>query len=181
MDEKGRTAMRVARDPFTRNCAEAERGLGAARVSSAGFSLVEALMAIVIMAFGLMFICQMMFVSLGGAALSRSKGTASLAAANQLEFLGDKYQQDPTDPDLSVGSHTPVQVEIASPNDSTKLNRFSVAWTVSIVTDPRAGTVLNSRLVTVTVTPIATGTTVNRRAGLNKAVSMTTIFSPKFL
>jgi len=150
-----------------------------ARPSSEGFTLVESLMAIFILALGLLFVCQMTFVSLGGTSLAKSKGTAVLAAQNQLESLADAYRQDPNGTNLTVGSHGPVQVEVLNPVDNSKSNRFNVAWTVSIVSDPRSGKVLKSKQVMVTVTPIGTGVSVNKQTGLNKVVSMTTIFSPK--
>ena len=146
---------------------------------SEGFSLVESLMAIFIMAIGLVFVCQMMFVTLGGMSLARSKGTAVLAAQNRLEFLADSYRQNPNGADFTNGSHGPVQVEVTNPSDNTKLNRFNVGWTVSDVSDPRAGKVLHAKQVTVTVTPIGSATTANPKTGLNKVVNVTTIFSLK--
>src|SRR5436309_1438300 len=62
----------------------------------------------------------------------------------------------------------------------TIVNRFNVTWTVSQVSDPRAGKVLAARQVRVTVTPAeTTGTAANTKSGLNKVVNVTAIFSPR--
>ncbi len=147
-------------------------------VGQEGFGLVETLMAILTIAIGMMFVCQMMFVSLAGATLARSKGAAIVAAQNQLEYLADLYRQNPTGSAFALGNHGPVQIEITNPSDSRKLNRFRVAWTVATVSDPRAGRILKAVQVTVTVTPIGAGTSSNTKVGQNKVVSVTTVFSP---
>ena len=157
--------------------------------AEAGFTLMETLVALVILTFGLLAAGQMMYLAMGSNSLSRSKGSAITVAQDRLEFLADRYRQSQGDPDLTVGTHTflvatgetaPVPVEVKNPNDNTTLNRFTVTWTVSQVSDPRAGRVLAARQVLVTVTPAqTTGTTSNTKAGLNKVVNVTAIFSPK--
>jgi prepilin-type N-terminal cleavage/methylation domain-containing protein len=144
---------------------------------SKGFSLVESLMAILILSFGFMFVGRMIVSSVGSTTLSRSKSTAGLAATNQLEWLALKYRANAGDADLAVGNHGPQQVEIINPHDSRKVNRYSVGWTVSSVPDPRAGKTLMAVRVTVTVTPIGAGTETNNKVGLNKVVNVSTIFS----
>jgi Tfp pilus assembly protein PilV len=142
-----------------------------------GFSLVEALMAILILSVGFMFLGQIMVGSVGSSLLARSKGTAGLAATNKLEALALKYRANPEDADFTIGNHGPEQVEIVNPNDNGKLNRYNVAWTVSSVSDPRSGATLRAVQVTATVTPIGSGTTVNNKVGQNKVINVTTIFS----
>ena len=146
---------------------------------SEGFSLIESLMALVILAFGLMFVGPMMFDTVQSITLSRSKDTAGLAATNQLETLARLYKANPSDADLTAGSHGPVQVEVANPNESGKLNRYNVAWTVDSVPDVRAGVVLKAKRVTVTVTPIGSGTATNIKVRQNKVLNVTTIFSTR--
>ncbi len=151
---------------------------GALQVSpSEGFTLVEMLIAIVILTFGLLAAGQLLAVAMGSASLARSKGSAATAAQNQLEFLADLYRQNPAAGDLSVGSHGPVQIQVLNPANSRVLNRFNVSWVVATVPDPRAGRTLNAREVTVTVTPINGAGAVNNKAGLNKVVNVSTIFS----
>jgi type II secretory pathway pseudopilin PulG len=145
--------------------------------SSGGFSLVEALMAILILTFGFMFVGEVMVGSIGSSTLSRSKGTAGVAATNKLEALALKYRANPNDSELTVGSHGPEQVEIVNPQENNKINRFNVGWTVSSISDPSSGAALNAVQVTITVTPIGAGTAVNNKVGLNKVLSVSTIFS----
>ncbi len=148
--------------------------------SSEGFSLVETMIAMVILTFGLLAAGQLMYVAMASNSLSRSKGTAMTVGQDKLEFLSDLYRRDPANADLTNGDHGPEQVAVTNPNDSSIVNRFNVAWNVSTVPDPRAGKVLQARLVRVTVTPIQnTGTTANSKIGLNKVVNVTAIFSPK--
>lgn len=148
---------------------------------SEGFSLVESLMAMLILALGLMFVGPMIFSSIQSTTLARSKDTAGFAANNQLETLARLYKENAGDANLTVGDHGPIQVEIVNPNDENSLNRYSVAWTVAAVPDARVGKVLRAVRVTVTVTPIrsgtGSGTTVNNKVGQNKVVNVTTIFS----
>jgi len=87
------------------------------------------------------------------------------------------YKANAGDANLTIGAHGPVQVEIVNPADSSKLNRYSVAWTVSSVPDPRAGKVLRAVQVTATVTPIGSGTSTNIKVRQNKVLNVTTIFS----
>jgi prepilin-type N-terminal cleavage/methylation domain-containing protein len=148
-------------------------------IHSRGFSLVEALMAILILSIGFMFVGQMMVSSIGSSTLSRSKGTAGVAATNKLESLALKYRANPNDSNLTIGSHGPEQVEIINPHDNNKINRYNVGWTVGSVSDPRSGVTLQAVLVTVTVTPIGAETTANNKVGQNKVLNVSTIFSFK--
>jgi Tfp pilus assembly protein PilV len=143
---------------------------------SEGFSLVEALMAILVLSVGFMFVGQILVSSIGSTTLARSKNTAGLAATNKLEALALKYRANPGDADFTVGTHGPEQVEIANPNDSSKVNRYNVGWAVSSVSDPRVGVTLKAVQVTITVTPIGSGTTANNKLGQNKVINVTTIF-----
>ena len=145
---------------------------------SGGFSLIESLMAILILALGFMYVGPMMFSSIQSTTLARSQGTAELAAIQQLEDLARKYRANAGDADLTAGNHGPGQIQIVNPNDGSIVNRYNVAWTVSSVPDPRAGKVLKAVQVTVTVTPIrSTGTASNIQTGANKVVNVTSIFS----
>ncbi|NWG11913.1 MAG: type II secretion system protein [Acidobacteria bacterium] len=145
-----------------------------------GFTLIEMLIALLILSFGLLSAGQLMYLAMGSASLARSKGNAAMVAQDKLEFLADVYRRNRADADLTVGDHGPEQVEILNPNSGTALNRFRIVWNVSTVPDPRAGKVLHARLVRVTVTPLGTGAAVNNQIGLNKTVSVSSIFSTRF-
>lgn len=144
-----------------------------------GFTLVETLIAMVILSFGLLAVGQLIASAIGGTTLARSKGSASMVAQDKIDFLADAYRQNQDGADLTIGTHGPEQVEILNPSDSTAMNRYNVAWTVSDVADPRVGKVIKAKQVRVTVTPIGSGTTENIQTSLNKVISITAIFSPK--
>src|SRR5881397_2424107 len=129
------------------------RTFGDAR-NSRGFTLIETMIALVILTFGILAAGQLMYVASASNSLSRSKGSAMTVAQDRLEFLADLYRRDPANADLTNGDHGPQQVSVTNPNDSSIVNRFNVTWNVSTVSDPRAGKVLQARQVLVTVTPI---------------------------
>jgi prepilin-type N-terminal cleavage/methylation domain-containing protein len=151
------------------------------RSTAEGFTLVEMLIAMFILTFGLLAAGQMMYAALGSTSLARSKGNAAVVAQDRLESLADLYRQNPGATDLTNGAHGPIQVEVLNPGNGQPLNRFNVGWNVATVPDPRPGRVLNARQVTVTVTPIGQGTTVNSRILLNKVVNVTAIFSARVI
>jgi type II secretory pathway pseudopilin PulG len=148
-------------------------------VAEGGFTLVETLIATLVLTFGLLAVGQLIYVVMSSMSLARSKGSASLVAQAKLDFLADLYRQNPGAPDLTDGAHGPEQVQITNLNSSSALNRYNVAWKVAMVPDPRPGKVLKARQVTVTVRPIGSGATVNDKASLNKVVNLTTIFSAR--
>jgi prepilin-type N-terminal cleavage/methylation domain-containing protein len=141
-----------------------------------GFSLIESLMAVLILTIGFMFVGPMMVNSIGSTTLARSKSTAGLAAAQILDSLALKYKANAANADLTVGTHGPTQVAVTNPIDSNIVNRYSVGWTVSTVVT--SGKTLKAVQVTATATPIgSTGTSTNNKVGQNKIISITTIFS----
>ncbi|HYK89349.1 MAG TPA: hypothetical protein VE398_11295 [Acidobacteriota bacterium] len=142
-----------------------------------GLTLIETQMALLILCLGLLATSQMIYVALGSASLSRSKSVAALAAQSRLESLADLYRRNCLAADLSAGDHGPQQIQVLNPVNGTTLNRFKVSWTVSVVSDPRPGKVLSAKQVRVEVRPVDEAGTVNNRVSLNKAVSVTAIFS----
>jgi prepilin-type N-terminal cleavage/methylation domain-containing protein len=146
--------------------------------SEGGFTLIEMLIALLIMTFGLLAAGQLMLVAMGSASLARSKGSAAVVAQDRLEFLSDLYRQSASAADLTVGDHGPLQVNVQNTTDNSVLNRFRVAWNVSVVPDAR-GKTLAARLVRVTVTPSDAAGAANNRVLLNKVVSVSSIFSPR--
>lgn len=132
-----------------------------------------------ILTFGLLAAGQLMYVAMSSASLTRSKGNATVVAQHRLEYLADLFRQNPAAADLTTGDHGPQQVQLINPLDGTTLNRYDVSWSVSIVPDPRPGKVLSAKLVTVTVTPISSAGSVNKKAALNKVVSIAEILSAR--
>jgi len=146
---------------------------------SGGFGLIETLMSLIIMSFGMLAVGQLLFLALGGPALARAKSTATVAAQDKLEFLADAYRQNADAPDLTLGAHGPEVVEVRNPIEGNLLNRYNVSWIVNPVPDPRPWKVIHARCVTVTVTPVGTDGVRNDRAPWNKVVNMTSIFSAR--
>jgi prepilin-type N-terminal cleavage/methylation domain-containing protein len=142
---------------------------------TAGFTLIESSIAILILASGLLVAGQMIYVALSCASLARSKGTAALVAQNRVELLSDLYARNRNAAELTPGDHGPEPVSIPNPLTGADLNRYFVTWTVTPVPDPRPGKNINARQVLITATPVTTGGAGNFRAGLNKTVSISTI------
>lgn len=144
-----------------------------------GFSLIEMMLALIILMFGLLATGQLLYVAAGSGSLARSKGTAALAAQSLLESLSALYGRDPSAVDLVPGSHGPRQTVVTNPADGTVMNRYEVRWTVENVSDPRPGKVLNARSVRATVTPVQRDGTANVQPGMNKILHIATVISPK--
>lgn len=145
---------------------------------SEGFGLVECLIAMIVLTFGLLAAGQMIYAAMSSQALARSKGSAGVVAQNKLEFLADLYRQNSGHADLTVGNHGPESVQVTNPISGSIMNQYNVNWSVAVVPDPRAGVTLDARQITVTATPVLTGTTTaNTKSGLNKVVNVTGIFS----
>jgi len=145
-----------------------------------GFTLVEILVSLSVLTFGLLAAAQVVHVALTSTTLARSKSAAAVAAQSRLELLSDLFGRNPEAEELANGSHGPVAVEVASPADGRVLNRFSVGWSVTAVADPRPGRSINAKQVTVTVTPVDEALVPLPRALLSKVVTMSTVFSARF-
>jgi prepilin-type N-terminal cleavage/methylation domain-containing protein len=143
-----------------------------------GFTLIEMMLALAFLTFGLLAISQLLYIAAGSASLARSKSTAGVASQNMLEFLGTAYNQNPSSIELALGSHGPRQTQVVNPTDESILNRYDVSWTVESVMDPRPGKAIKARRVRVTVTPILDSGAGNSRVGLNKILNVSTVFSP---
>ncbi len=145
--------------------------------SETGLTLLETLIAILILSFGLLAAGQLIYTSMASTSLARSKVAASVAAQDRLDSLADLYRRNPAASDLAAGTHGPQQVQVTNPVTGRSLNRFNVSWTVCAVPDPRPGKTLPARLVSVTVTPVGVDGTTQKTASLNKVVSVSSIFS----
>jgi len=159
-------------------CANRKRG---ARTDPEGngFSLVELLIATLILSFGVLGAAQIIYSAVCSASLARSKGSIAMVAQGKLEFLSDLYARDPAAAELTTGYHGPDLVPVVNPFTGAILNRFSVTWQVGAVADPRPGKNLIARQVVVTIMPIDAAGGANYRAYLNKAVVVSRILSPR--
>jgi Tfp pilus assembly protein PilV len=145
----------------------------------AGFSLVETLIALIVLTFGLLAAGQLIFIAASSASLARSKGSAAVVAQDKIHALGDLYSRNPGSPDLAPGDHGPEHVQVVAPATNTILNRFRISWSVAPVPDPRAGKAIKASLVTVTVTPVDEHEALHYRAALNKIVTVSAVFSAR--
>jgi prepilin-type N-terminal cleavage/methylation domain-containing protein len=144
-----------------------------------GFGLIEVMIALVVLLFGLLSAGQMLFIASASDSFARSSGTAAIVAQDRLEFLGDLYEQDPMASDLTAGHHGPDQTVIVNPTDAGILNVFRIEWDVTPVSNPRPGKSLDAKLVNVTVAPSQSNGNLNSKAGLNKTINVSTILSTR--
>jgi prepilin-type N-terminal cleavage/methylation domain-containing protein len=143
-----------------------------------GFTLIEMMIALAFLAFGLLAVSQMLYIAAESTSLARSKSTAAIAAQNMIETLGAAYRQDVSSPDLAPGTHGPLQTQVLNPTDESILNRYDIRWTVESIPDPRPGKAVSARRVRITVAPIQENGADNNRVGLNKTLNVATVFSP---
>ncbi len=140
----------------------------------AGFTLIEALFALLILGFGVLSAGQLIYLALSSASLARSKGSAALVAQNKLEWLAELYRRNPEAPELSEGTHEGELVQLRG--SGTVLNGFAISWQVSPVPDPRGPSTLRAILVRVMVVPARTDGTANLKVRLNKTVNVSSVF-----
>ena len=122
-----------------------------------GFSLVEVMIAVFILAFGLLAAAQVLAMAMVLEAQARSKSTATLAAQNELERLTDLYRRNPEAKELTIGAHQAEELtEIRNPITQNVLNRYKITWFVSGIPDPRPGIDLKGSVISVQATPMRT-------------------------
>jgi Tfp pilus assembly protein PilV len=143
-----------------------------------GFSFIELMIALAVLTFGLLAASQLFYVAASSGSLANAKGSAAIAAQNMLEYLSDLSMRNPSADDLALGSHGPLQTQMANPLDGTILNRYAVSWNVSRVSDPRPGKDIDARLVQVIVAPVHAAGSANSRPPFNKILAVSTILSP---
>jgi len=142
-----------------------------------GFSLIETMIALVLIASGVLASASLFAIAASSDSLARSMGAAAVAAQGKLESLADLYSRNPSAEELTPGTHGPVRSRIINPSDGTVLNRFDLAWTVSFVPDPRPGKGKEAKLVRVEATPVHANGAKNTRSPFNKIFNVSTIFS----
>jgi len=143
-----------------------------------GFSLVEVLVAVFILAFGFLSAAQLLTMVMGLDALARSKSTATLAAQNELERLADLYRRNPAAEELAIGTHQADELtEIRNPITQNVLNSYKVTWRVGDIPDPRPGMALRGRIISVRATPMNTESVKNTDSFKNKTVTLNAVIS----
>jgi prepilin-type N-terminal cleavage/methylation domain-containing protein len=140
-----------------------------------GFSLIELMMALIVLTFGLLAAGQLFYIAASTGSLANAKGSATIAAQNQLEYLSDLCRRDSAADDLALGNHGPLQTQTKNPVNGAILNRYAISWDVSLVSDPRHGKDIDARLVRVIITPIQAEGSMNSRPPFNKILSIGTI------
>jgi prepilin-type N-terminal cleavage/methylation domain-containing protein len=145
-----------------------------------GFSLIEMMMALILLTIGLLSSGQLFCYAVGIESLSRSKGMAAAAVQDMLETLSNRYQHSPEAEMVSPGDHGPVQKLVTNPTNGKVVNCFNLTWTVRPVSDPRTGKLPGAVHVRVTAVPATTDALENRHVSLNKQISVSTIFSTRW-
>jgi len=142
-----------------------------------GFGLIELMVAIFILAFGLLATGQLVYSSLGLNSLARAKSTAEWTAKSTMESLADLYRRNPEAEELKPGSHPPVFSQIINPVNKSVLNSYKTTWFIEEITDPRPDKVLAGRYVSVQVAPVQQEESKKPHAFQNKILTVNTIFS----
>jgi len=126
-----------------------------------GFSLIEVMISLVILAIGLLAIAALQITSVKGNLFSDNMMQASIIGQDLLERLKDLSL---TDSHLTDGAHTPDDYLNGS---STSVRGIDFSKTYTVGTDP--GIPTNSRIITVTV---------RWRDTADHAISFLTVKSP---
>lgn len=99
-----------------------------------GFTLIETLIALAILSFGILAIASLQVTSINGAATARFSTEASVYAQEQLEkMLGMDYdpQNGIIPAELTVGSHTLAQhVGDGQDDDDLPASKYTLDWDV---------------------------------------------------
>jgi prepilin-type N-terminal cleavage/methylation domain-containing protein len=144
-----------------------------------GFSLIEVLIGLSLATFCLLAMGQLFYSSTVCTTLSRSKGSAILAARNKLEILSDLYSRNPLHADLTPGHHGPEEVSVINPRDNSILDHFRLTWIVGGVADPRPLKKTIAREVQVSVVPIHANGTLLRSPYFSGSIHLSTNLCPQ--
>jgi prepilin-type N-terminal cleavage/methylation domain-containing protein len=150
------------------------------RKDDSGFSLLEVLIALFVLVFGLAAGAELIRLSASSGAFAGSQGNAVIVGESKMAALMRLYFQNPQGTDLSEGNHGPEEVEVVNPGTKGILNRFQVLWTVARISDPRPGKVLDAVDLRVTVVPVDIAGNRHLVAGMNTIVSLFGVFSPGY-
>ena len=157
-------------------CVYPEYSMGTRSEGFEGFSLVELMIAVYIMTFGLLAAAPLLTMTAGLDALARSKSASALAAQNELERLADLCRRNPAAVELTAGAHQAAElIEVRNPLTQKTLNMYKITWFVSDVPDPRPGVDLPGRIISVRATPMLTESLENTHSFQNKVTSLNAV------
>ena len=141
-----------------------------------GFSLIEVMIAVFILTFGLLATAQLFAMTMKLDALARSKSTATLAAQNELDRLAELYRRNPAAEELTVGTHQAEELtEIRNPVTQHVLNRYKITWQVGGIPDPRPGMDPRGRIISVRATPEHMENVENPGSSKNKVITLNAV------
>jgi len=143
-----------------------------------GFSLIEVMVAVFILAFGLLAAAQLLTMAMMLEAQSRSKSTAALAAQNEIERLADLYRRNPAAEELAIGAHQSEELtEIRNPITQNVLNMYKITWHVSGIPDPRTGMEMDGRVISVQAAPMLAEREDSPHYLKNKAITLNAVIA----
>jgi prepilin-type N-terminal cleavage/methylation domain-containing protein len=142
-----------------------------------GFTLLETLIVLLILSFGLMAAGQLIYLAIGSASLAGAKGSAALVADSKLAFLVDLYRRDGNAVALCLGTHGPERIQVWNPKTHGVLNRFDITWIIEQVPDPRPGKTIPARRIRVEVVPIDASGNPHFVPLMNKIVTISSVIS----
>lgn len=144
-----------------------------------GFGLIELMMALLILTFGLLAAGQLLYTTAGMGSLARSQSTAAVAAQTTLEHLSNLYQNNPSAEELAPGPHGPMHTQVINPADGSVLHRYAVTWIAGDIPDPRPGKALKGRTLRVEVRPMQSEARESARSMFHKRLTVATLFSTR--
>ena len=148
------------------------------RNPKSGFSLVEVMIAVLILTIGLLSAAQLLTMALKLDVVARLKSTATLAAQNELERLTDLYRRNPAADELTIGAHQAEELtEILNPITQKVLNRYKITWLVGEINDPRPEMDPRGRTISVMATPMLTESAENANFSINKVITLNAVIT----
>jgi prepilin-type N-terminal cleavage/methylation domain-containing protein len=147
--------------------------------NSQGFSLIESMVALIILTFGLLATGQILFTAARMGHLARAKSTAVIAAQSTVEFLSDLYRRNPAAEELMPGSHGPISTQVTNPVNDKVLDRYSISWISEAMPNSRQSSSPQGCILSVRVTPLVSSENERFTSLLNKTLTVTTLVSPE--
>jgi hypothetical protein len=143
-----------------------------------GFSLIESLIAVFMLTFGLLATGQILYTAAGLGHLARSKSTAVIAAQNTLEFLSDLYERNPDAAEFAPGKHGPIQNQVVNPVTGQILNQYNISWISEIIADTHSAGSPHGLILRVEATPISASGQKAPHSLLTKTLTVTLLIYP---
>ena len=133
------------------------------RSDNQGFTLIESVIALLILSSGLLGLAQLFVLAISQNAYGRQNTMAVSVAGNRVETLRNEFNNDLrtgiSSADMTAGNHGPVTVTLAPPSNSNQGTfSYNVSWTVAVNGFEKE--------VTVVVTPGSSNVKLNRNVQL---------------